>query len=158
MCASVVLGTCMTHLDTKQGNTQSYDFGQHALACKEKEIKHASAVGKATIFHCQQERPETIRKGAQAVEAMQREFKTIDNMKMVVEAWGGGCISLSARLHAISRECTCSSEEEKIWQMASEHSPQGKASETDATSSAETRIRGSEGVYAEKFGSKRQNS
>ena len=37
-------------------------------------------------------------------------------------------------------------------------SPQGNDSETNTTSSAETRRRGSESVYAKKFGSKRLNA
>jgi len=46
------------------------------------------------------------------MEAMQREFKTSENMKWWLKA-GRGCVSLSAGLHAISLECTCSSEEEE---------------------------------------------
>ena len=64
MCASVFLGICMPYLETEGGNIQSYDFGQHGQACKEEGIKHGLAVGKATIFCCQQERLETTRKGA----------------------------------------------------------------------------------------------
>lgn len=89
MCASVILGICMSYLETKRSNIQSCDFGQHGQACKEEAIKHGSAAGKATICHGHQKGPEAIWKGAPAMEAMQREFKTSENTKMVVEGWEG---------------------------------------------------------------------
>jgi hypothetical protein len=77
--------------------------------------------------------------GVRAMEAMHREFKTSEKMKMVVEGWEG--------MHQPKCPIKCNFAEMHLQlrttrRRSGRTPPQGNASEKDATSSAEARIGG----------------